>query len=83
MVSPRHRTQVLYADGAKHVAECGGAYWLLDEIAFAQAIRQVGAEAFQVWKLKVTADRKATPASPPVRSTPSPSPKTSPRHSKS
>jgi hypothetical protein len=24
---------VLYTDGARHVAEHGGAYWLLDEIA--------------------------------------------------
>jgi hypothetical protein len=27
---------VLYTDGAKHVAEHGGAYWLLDEIAIIQ-----------------------------------------------
>jgi hypothetical protein len=26
---------VLYTDGARHVAEAGGAYWLLDEIALA------------------------------------------------
>lgn len=51
---------VLYTDGAKHVAESGGAYWLLDEIAFAQSIRQVAAEAFQVWKLKVNPDHSAT-----------------------
>jgi len=51
---------VLYTDGAKHVAESGGAYWLLDEIAFAQSIRPVAAEAFQVWKLKVNPDHSAT-----------------------
>lgn len=51
---------VLYTDGAKHVAESGGAYWLLDEIALAQSIRQVAAEAFQVWKLKVNPDHSAT-----------------------
>ena len=27
---------VLFTDGAKHVADAGGAYWLLDEIALAQ-----------------------------------------------
>ena len=27
---------VLYTDGAQHVAEHGGAYWLLDEIAIIQ-----------------------------------------------
>jgi hypothetical protein len=27
---------VLYTDGAKHVADTAGAYWLLDEIALAQ-----------------------------------------------
>src|SRR4051812_34097458 len=27
---------ILFTDGAKYVADEGGAYWLLDEIAFAQ-----------------------------------------------
>jgi hypothetical protein len=27
---------VLFTDGAKHAADAGGAYWLLDEIAIAQ-----------------------------------------------
>jgi hypothetical protein len=52
--------KVLYTEGAKHVAECGGAYWLIDEIAFAQAIRQVASEGFQLWKLKVSPDQSAT-----------------------
>ena len=52
---------VLYTDGAKHVAEAGGAYWLLDEIALAQKfIKAVAAEEFQVWKLAVNADSSAT-----------------------
>jgi hypothetical protein len=51
---------VLYTDGAKHVAEAAGAYWLIDEIAFAQSIRPVAAESFQHWKLNVSADCKAT-----------------------
>jgi hypothetical protein len=52
--------QVLYTDGAKHVAEKGGAYWLLDEIAFAQkGNKRVAAEPFQVWKLQVKPDQTA------------------------
>ena len=51
---------VLYTNGAEYVAESGGAYWLIDEIAFAQPIRPVAAEAFQVWKLKINPDRSAT-----------------------
>ncbi len=52
--------KVLYTDGAKHVAEAGGAYWLLDEIALIQPYdRKVAAEGFQVWKLAVRPDRSA------------------------
>jgi hypothetical protein len=52
---------VLYTDGAKYVAEAGGAYWLLDEIAFAQrGDKAVAAEAFQFWKLTVKPDQTAT-----------------------
>ena len=50
--------KVLYTDGARYVAETAGAYWLLDEIAFAQAEPTVSAEEFQFWKLAVT-DSKA------------------------
>ena len=52
---------ILYTDGAKYVADQGGAYWLLDEIALAQrGEKAVAAEAFQVWKLTVNAaDRTA------------------------
>jgi hypothetical protein len=52
---------VLYTDGARHVAEHGGAYWLLDEIAIIQPHdKSVAAEDFQVWKLTVRPDRSAT-----------------------
>jgi hypothetical protein len=52
---------VLYTDGAQHVAEHGGAHWLLDAIAIAQAhVKSVAAEEFQVWTLKVSATRSAT-----------------------
>ena len=52
---------VLYTDGAQHVAEHGGAYWLLDEIAIIQPYnKRVATEEFQVWKLAVRPDRAAT-----------------------
>jgi hypothetical protein len=44
---------VLFTDGAKHVADAGGAYWLLDEIALAQRQKAIAAEEFQVWTLAV------------------------------
>ena len=51
---------VLFTDGAKYVADEGGAYWLLDEIALAQrGERTVTAEEFQVWTLTVKDDRTA------------------------
>ena len=51
---------VLYTDGARHVAEHGGAYWLLDEIALAQKSEPaIAAEGFQVWTLKVAEDASA------------------------
>jgi hypothetical protein len=52
---------ILFTDGAKYIADEGGAYWLLDEIAFAQkGEKAVAAEEFQVWTLKVNANRTAT-----------------------
>jgi hypothetical protein len=49
---------VLFTDGAKHVADAGGAYWLLDEIALAQrSEKAVAAEEFQVWTLTVDLSR--------------------------
>jgi len=51
---------VLYTEGAQLVAERGGAYWLLDEIALIQPYNKaVAAEEFQVWKLTVRPDRTA------------------------
>ena len=50
---------VVFTDGAKHVADCGGAYWLLDEIATIQPYnKRVAAEGFQVWTLKADIVRK-------------------------
>ena len=52
---------ILFTDGAKYVADQGGAYWLLDEIALAQRYeKSVMAEEFQVWTLKVKDDCTAT-----------------------
>jgi hypothetical protein len=49
---------IVFTDGAKYVADQGGAYWLLDEIALAQRYEKaVAAEPFQVWKLTVDLDR--------------------------
>ena len=45
---------ILFTDGTKHVADAGGAYWLIEEIALAQRYEKaVAAEEFQLWKLKV------------------------------
>ncbi len=53
--------KVLFTDGAKYIADRGGVYWLLDEIAIIQPYdKAVGAEEFQVWTLKVREDRTAT-----------------------
>ena len=53
-------SKVLYTEGARHVAEHGQAYWLLDEIALIQPYdKRVAAEAFQVWKLVVRLDKTA------------------------
>ena len=52
---------VTFTDGAKYVADEGGAYWLLDAIAICQRYEKaVVAEPFQVWKLVVGPDRTAT-----------------------
>lgn len=51
---------VLYTDGARYLAEQGGAYWLLDSIAIAQKFSTaVAGEDFQLWKLTVENDRTA------------------------
>jgi hypothetical protein len=53
--------RITCTDGAKHVADTAGAYWLLDEIALAQRyVKEVAAEGFQVWKLAVNSDSSAT-----------------------
>lgn len=52
---------VVYTEGAQYLAEQGGAYWLLDTIAIAQAHEpKVKSEEFQLWKLTVRPDHTAT-----------------------
>ncbi len=52
---------IVFTDGVKYIADKGGAYWLIDEIAFAQAGNiRVAEAAFQVWTLTVRPDRTAT-----------------------
>jgi hypothetical protein len=52
---------VLFTDGAKYIADEGGAYWLLDTIALLQlSNKRIGAEEFQVWLLAVRPHRTAT-----------------------
>jgi len=51
---------ILFTDGAKFVADRGGAYWLIDEIALAQrGVKRVAREPFQLWKLTVKPDHTA------------------------
>ena len=51
---------VLCTDGAKYIADQGGAYWLLDEIALAQLYeKKVSCEEYQFWKLTVKKDKTA------------------------
>jgi hypothetical protein len=52
---------ILFTDGAKFVADKAGAYWLLDEIAFAQRYdKDIARQPFQVWTLAVRPDCSAT-----------------------
>lgn len=52
--------RIRYTDGVKFVAGRGGAYWLIDEIAFAQFSDQLLIdEMFQNWVLLVHGDRTA------------------------
>lgn len=52
---------ILFTDGAKYVADEGGAYWLLDEIALSQrSEKRLTRQPFQVWKLTVNADHTGT-----------------------
>lgn len=48
-------SNVKYTLGVKYVAEAVGAYWLLDEVVFAQRYEQcLNMEEFRVWALNVS-----------------------------
>jgi hypothetical protein len=53
----RHWTGMLYTPGMEHVAKTCGAFWLLDVVSSAQALKKVKAEEFQIWTLAVTSSR--------------------------
>jgi hypothetical protein len=50
----RHGTDILYTQGIDFVAKTCGAFWLIDVVASAQFDKNVRAEEFQIWNLKVT-----------------------------
>lgn len=51
----------IYTEGVQHVAEHGGALWLIDEIALANRYEpKVSSERFQHWTLTVADDHTAT-----------------------
>ena len=51
---------VVWTEGVEYLAQHGGAYWLIDEVATNQVIPAVRKEGFQVWTLTVSRDRTAT-----------------------
>ncbi len=53
--------KVLFTDGAKYLADKGGAYWLIDLIALAQhPSHPAAAEPFQLWTMRVTPNNTGT-----------------------
>lgn len=49
--------RITFTDGVKYVADQGGAYWLIDEIALHQLQPEIKAQPFQVWKLTVDLEK--------------------------
>ena len=50
---------ITYTDGVQHVAEEGGAYWLLDSIVTKQTMPIFKEHEVQFWELKVNEDETA------------------------
>lgn len=50
----------LYTEGVQFLAEEAGAYWLLEKILSNQILPELKDEGFQLWKLTVDEDKKAT-----------------------
>lgn len=51
--------RICYTDGARHVAQAGEAWWLLDRVACAQLEARYAEQSFQVWALTVHDDQSA------------------------
>lgn len=57
---PLYRRAV-YSEGVRHLADAGGAFWLVDEILLVQPYEPaLRAAEFQVWTLTVAANQSAT-----------------------
>ena len=50
----------LYTEGVQFLAEEAGAYWLLEKILSNQILPEIKGEGFQLWKLTVDENKKAT-----------------------
>lgn len=59
----QHPLGIRYTEGVQYLAECGGAYWLIDAIASWQSDPRVSQDRMlqqiQFWKLTVNDDRSA------------------------
>lgn len=55
----RHLSGYLYTDGVLHVAQKGGAFWLIDKILLTTRAKPILQE-FGSWKLTVNKDKTAT-----------------------
>ncbi len=49
-----------YTEGVKFLAGEAGAYWLLEKILSNQILPEIKVEGFQLWKLTVDENKKAT-----------------------
>lgn len=66
----RHWAGLRYTEGVKHVAEAGGAYWLIDAIASYQLDQRLRKlrwwSEFQLWTLHVAQHGDGPSAPPPL-----------------
>jgi len=56
----KYMFNIVLTDGTKYLADRAGAYWLMDVVASWQTAKKVACERFQLWKLDVKEDKKAT-----------------------
>jgi len=56
--------RLVYTEGVRHMAEHGGAYWLIDAVASYQPDKRIASRPdlvdFQLWELAVAEDKSAT-----------------------